>query len=88
MGDFVDGSTATGVLLIIYSLINESDIHYIAKQTYHNYKFSISPIGLTGTEYGVSVFVLENGLPIPGVVTSPKNVDIISVTDNDQGLKM
>ena len=31
-GDFVDGSTATGVLLIIYSLTNDSDVHYIAKE--------------------------------------------------------
>ena len=30
-GDFVNGSTATGVLLIVYSLTNESDVHYVAK---------------------------------------------------------
>ena len=28
-GDFIDGSTATGVLLILYSLTNDSDIHYV-----------------------------------------------------------
>ena len=32
-GDFVDGTKATGVLLIIYSLANSSDIRYISKET-------------------------------------------------------
>ena len=31
-GDFLDGSTATGVLLIIYSLTTDLYVHYIAKQ--------------------------------------------------------
>ena len=40
-GDFVDGSTATGVLLVIYSLTSDSDIHYIAK---HKEQESVSMI--------------------------------------------
>ena len=31
-GDFVDGSTASEVLLIIYSLTNDSNVQYITKQ--------------------------------------------------------
>ena len=38
---------------------------------------------LSGTQYGVSVFALENQLPFPRVVTSPK---IVAVADNNQGL--
>ena len=30
-GEFVNGSTATGVLLIVYSM-SSNDIHYIAKE--------------------------------------------------------
>ena len=61
-GDFIEGSTATGVLLIVYSLVtNESDIHYhaITKQTEQS-NISMNVTGLIGTEYGVSVFALEN----------------------------
>ena len=32
-GDLVDGSNATGMLLILYSPTNVSHVHYIAKQT-------------------------------------------------------
>ena len=40
--------------------------------------------GLSGTEYGVSTYALENGLPFPRVVTQPKNVTV--ALNNDQGL--
>ena len=36
VGDYVDGSAATGVLLILYSLTNDSDVLYIAKQKEQN----------------------------------------------------
>ena len=86
-GEFVDESTAIGVLLILYAINNESDIHYctcvITKQMEQD-SISTNVIGLTGTEYGVSVFALENGLPLPSVVTSPKIV--IMAARSDQGL--
>ena len=82
MGDFIDGSIASGMLLIIYSLTNESDVYYIAKQAERN--FSMDVTGLAGTQYGVSVFALENGLPYPRVVTLPKNVTVANYSD--QGL--
>ena len=63
MGGFVDGSTATEMLLIIYSLTNESDVYYIAKQAEGNI-ISIDVTGLTRTQYGVSMFALESGLPL------------------------
>ena len=31
IGDFVDGSRTTGIILIIYSLNNDSNVHYIGK---------------------------------------------------------
>jgi hypothetical protein len=90
MGSFIDGSTATGVLLIVYSLTNESDIHYhvINKLNERNNNISMNVTGLTGAdiEYGVSVFALENGLPFPRVVTLPINVTVTAADNNDRGL--
>ena len=85
-GNFVDGSTATGVFLIVYSLTNESDIHYHAISKGNN-NISINVTGLTGTEYGVSIFTLENCLPFPRVVTSPRTVVILAAS-SDKGLQV
>ena len=89
MSNFIDGSTATGVLFIVYSLTNESDIHYhvINKRNEQHNKISINVTGLTGTEYGVSVFALENGLPLSRVVISPRTM-IILAASSDQGLQL
>ena len=73
-GDFIDGSTATGVLVIVYSLTDDSDIHYVSKSPEQNIKASVT--GLTGSWYGVSVFVLEeNRLPFSRTAASPKVVE-------------
>ena len=89
MGDFVDGSGATGVLWMVYSLSDDSDIQYIyiAKQPEQS-SISMNVIGLTGIEYGVSSFALENGLPFPRVVTLPTNITITSADTNDRGLSL
>ena len=74
--------------MIVYSLTNESDIHYhaINKGNEQNNNIAINVTGLTGTEYGISVFALENGLPFPRVVTSPRTV-IVLAASSDQGLQ-
>ena len=61
--------------MVVYSLNSSSsqDIHYIAKQAKGD-RISLNVTGLTGAEYGVSTFALENGLPLP----SPRNVAILS----------
>ena len=89
MGNFIDGSTVTGVLLIIYSLTNESDIHYhaINKGNEQNNNISINVTGLTGAEYGISVFALENCLPFPRVVTSTRTL-IVLAASSDKGLRL
>ena len=53
-GDFVDGSTATGIILIIYSLNNNSNVHYIDKDKEQR---SVSVIVSLIIFYGLS-FVL------------------------------
>ena len=64
--------------MVVYSLNSSSsqDIHYIAKQSKGN-SISLDVTGLTGAEYGVSTFALENGLPLPRVVTSPRNIAVL-----------
>ena len=79
-GDFVDQATATGALVIVYSLSNDSDVHYnnskrsVDKSSDKNVDINVT--SLTGTQYGVSVFALDNGLPFPRVVTLPVIVDV------------
>ena len=73
-GDFIQGSTATGVLVIIYSQSNDSDTHYVNSE-YHGQNTEITVDGLTsGSQYGVSIFVLENGLPFSRVATLPQTL--------------
>lgn len=53
-GDFVDGSTATGVFLIIYSLTNESDVLYITKQKEQN-----ATVSLVDVVYSLAIIHLH-----------------------------
>ena len=48
--------------MVVYSLNSSSskDIHYIAKQAKFD-RISLNVTGLTGAEYGVSTFALDNG---------------------------
>lgn len=64
-GRFIDGSTTMGVLTIIYSIINESDIHYsvISHQTSKK-MFSVSFQGVSNGPHNISFFTVEkNGHP-------------------------
>ena len=81
-GELVSESTATGVLVVVYSLSSDNDIHYVTKPAKKD-RISLNVTGLTGAEYGVSTFALENGLPFPSVVISPK---IIILLNSHQGL--
>ena len=63
--------------MVVYSLTDSEDIHYIAKQTEGNV-ISLDVIDLTEAEYGVSTFALEKGLPLPSVVASPKNIVVLN----------
>ena len=78
-GDFIDGSTATGLLIIIYSLTNYSHVHYIAEdyESQQRKSTDMNVTGLAGGEYSISVFVVEeNGRPFERVATSPKLVAV------------
>ena len=80
-GQFIGGSTATGLLILVYSLTNDSDlVRYIAigkdRKLVNSIDVKLNVTGLIGTYYGISVFATENGLPFPRVVSLPKNINI------------
>ena len=68
-GLVIDKTVTTGALVIIYSLTNDCNLQYVAQNT--SQIVDITVVGLSGTEYGVSVFSLEDGMPFPRVVTFP-----------------
>ena len=82
-GDFTDQTTVTGVLLIVYSLNNDSNVYYFAIDKGSEQDFDVH-VSVTKTEYRVSVFTMENGLPFPRVVTLPQVISV--VTNGTQGL--
>ena len=55
-GDFIIGSGAIGILVITYSLNNESNIHY----TFSPHNVDASLKGLPDGQYNVSVFVIDS----------------------------
>ena len=76
-GDFIDGSTATGLLIIIYSLTNDSDVHYITGGSILQKSVDINVTALLGGNYSISVFVVEeNELPFERVAASPKLIAV------------
>ena len=77
-GDFIDGSTATGLLIIIYSR-NITEYQLVKRRV--NLEAVIS--GLLGGDYQVSVFVVkENGLPFSRTASKPKQITISSADFN------
>ena len=75
-GDFTTSSEAIGVLIITYSLNNDSDIHYTFVPRPINGQKSV--IGLSSDQYNVSVFVIEgNGLPFNRSASRPRIVYVV-----------
>ena len=58
---FLTNTSAVGMLAIVYSTENDSDIHYIEARLPQT---EIHLTGLSGSAYSMSIFTLEeNGLP-------------------------
>jgi hypothetical protein len=71
-GDFIPGSSAIGILIIVYSADNESNIDY------HFIHRSMTTTNLPSGQYKVSVFVVEgNGLLFNRSATTPRNVSLV-----------
>ena len=70
----IQGSTATGVLVIVYSQSDDSNniIHYHSSKQLLFAENQITVNGLTGGQYGVSVFAFENRLPFSRAAALPQ----------------
>ena len=81
-GDFIPGSSAIGILIVVYSADDESNIdyHFIHHSTVHT---TITMTNLPSGRYEVSVFVVEgNGLPSNRSATIPRDVSLIEGISN------
>ena len=75
-GDFIPGSLAIGILIVVYSADDESNIdyHFIHHSNVHT---TTSMTNVPSGQYKVSVFVVEgNGLPFNRSATIPRNISI------------
>ena len=74
-GDFINGSSATSILVIIYSTDNRNDIYYTISSLSTEGETLVSNINsLPSGPYNVSVFVLEDGLPFIRSDSTPRSV--------------
>ena len=83
IGEFINDSTAVGVLMIMYSELSSSgDTHVIAKVVVTRPSFQVNFLGLKGNlSYNVCAFVVdENGLPLECAATFARPVPLSSST--------
>ena len=75
-GDFIDSSSATSVLAIIYSADSRNNIYYVISPLSTEEETLMTNIsGLPSGQYNVSVFVLEeNDLPFNRSASTPRSV--------------
>ena len=77
-GDFISNTSAVGMLTIVYSTENDSDIHYTEARLPQT---EIHLTGLSGNAYSVSVFDIEHhGLPFYQAATLPRSINITQGT--------
>ena len=80
-GDFIPGSQAIGILIVVYSADNDFNIikyHFVHRS---NIRRTITMTDLPSGRYEVSVFVVEgNGFPFNRSATTPRN-NIISFNE-------
>ena len=74
-GDFINGSTATGVLAVI---ITESEIFYdVVERGSNEQQFDGTILRVVGGEHSISFFVVEeSGLPFNRTASMPKVVTV------------
>ena len=78
MGDIINGSSMKGILIIIYSLTDDSSVYYnFAPREAEQLRVNAIAMGLPDDQYKVSVFVIDqNGLPFPRAAASSRVVQI------------
>ena len=77
-GDFIQGSTASGVLIITISSTNDTQYH-LCHRNDSNMKVEDTISGLAGGNHKVSAFVFEeSGYPFNRVATRPQSVFVMN----------
>ena len=75
-GSIISGSSAEGVLIIVYSLTNDSDVLYITSKAHQQgVSARINNLKVNNGSYGVAIFTLQgNRLPFSRVAALPQVV--------------
>ena len=76
-GDIIPGSTARGILVIVYSHINDSNVHYHFIRHTQSRVHPTAMGSVMEDEYQVVVFVVEeDGKPFCRAAATPRTVQI------------
>ena len=85
-GDFINGSSTSSILVIIYSTDNRNDVYYTISSLSTEGETLVTNIGLPSGPYNVSVFVLEeNGLPFNRSASTPRSVLVGEHQEEENG---
>ena len=77
IGDFIDGSTATGVLAVFVDFSSSEIFYHLVKQGNNKQQFDGTIQGVVGGEHSISFFVVEeSGLPFNRTASMPKIVTV------------
>jgi hypothetical protein len=80
-GDFIQGSTAIGILIISINSTNDAQYH-LCHRNGNNAQIGDTISGLAGGDHNVSAFVLErSGYPFIRTATTPKSVFVNGICE-------
>ena len=73
--NFINGSQASGMFIIAYSLTKDSDIHYSINMRLDDQQTLVAEVKrLSGNKYNISVFALMDGLPFIRAAAKSKSI--------------
>ena len=76
-GDFINGSTATGVLAVFVDFSTSKIFYHLIKRGSKKKQFDGTIQGVVGGEHSISFFVVEeSGLPFNRTASMPKVVTV------------
>ena len=76
-GNFIDGSTATGVLAVFVDFSTSKIFYHLIKRGNNKQQLDDTIQGVVGGEHSISFFVVEeSGLPFNRIASTPKLVTV------------
>ena len=76
-GDFINGSTATGVLAVFVDFSISEIFYHLIKRGDNEQHFNDTIQGVVGGEHSISLFVVEeSGLPFSRTASMPRVVTV------------